>query len=309
MSRYLTTGLDPHDSRAEALRFVIEALEEEGIAEARNDARFLLLHALSLSPTDLALHPEAAVGAAAIEPIDEAIQRRRSGEPVARILGEWEFWGLRFLLSPHALVPRPDTETLVETALRVVADRLRSWRILDLGTGSGCILVALLRELPNARGIGTDLSLGAVRTAQVNAAENGVGGRAAFARADWCEALQGPFDLIASNPPYIASDVIPGLAVEVRRHDPPMALDGGSDGLAAYRAILGQIALRPTLLAADGAVILEIGHDQSEAVTGLGTALGFTRIDVGHDLAGKARVVTLRPPFDVTCAGNDAVRD
>lgn len=301
-------GFDAALSRAQALNRAVEALEEQGIAEARGDARILVLHALSLTQAELALRPGIPIGETGAEALDHAIRRRRSGEPVARILDEWEFWGLPFWLSPHTLVPRPDTETLVETALRTMVDRPRPWRILDLGTGSGCILVALLSERPNALGVGTDLSLGAILTARRNAARNGVGARATFLRGDWFEAVRGPFDLIVSNPPYIARSVIATLAVEVRRHDPMAALDGGEDGLFAYRAIIGGLAARLGLLAPEGAVVLEIGYDQADAVAGLGRDAGFGVAGIDRDLAGHERVVTLRPPFDVTSKSNKVVR-
>ena len=158
-----------------------------------------------------------------------------------------EFWGLPFRLSPETLVPRPDTETVVETALDLLPDRQAPLRIVDFGTGSGCILVALLHELPQATGLGIDLSPGALATARTNADENGVGGRCHFALSRWADAVSGPFDLIVSNPPYIASGVIPTLDEEVREHDPRLALDGGPDGLEPYRHPVkrGRAAPRP----------------------------------------------------------------
>ncbi|KMO27620.1 SAM-dependent methyltransferase, partial [Methylobacterium tarhaniae] len=172
-----------------------------------------------------------------------------AGEPVARIIGAWEFWGLPFGLSSDTLVPRPDTETLVEAALGLGLGPDAPHRLADLGTGSGCILVALLTEWPQAVGLGIDRSPGACVTARANAARNGVADRAAFAVGDWASALSGPFDVVVANPPYIASEVIAGLSGEVRDHDPRLALDGGADGLDAYRTILAQV---PRLLAPGG---------------------------------------------------------
>ncbi|GEO99878.1 peptide chain release factor N(5)-glutamine methyltransferase [Methylobacterium haplocladii] len=299
-------AFEPGFSRSEALRRATQALKQAGHTEARGDARFLCLHLLGLTPTDLALRGDAPIGPAGADALTQALTRRLRGEPVARILGEWEFRGLTFALSAGTLVPRPDTETLVDSALRL--GTVPSPTILDLGTGSGCILIALLGEWPGARGLGVDLSEDALSTARTNAARNGVGDRAAFLRGDWCEAVRGPFDLIVSNPPYIASGVIPTLSEEVRRYDPAAALDGGPDGLDAYRAIVDGLAARPGLLAADGALLLEIGYDQAEAVAGLGRDAGFRVAGIDRDLTGHARVVTLRPPFDVTSVGNKVVR-
>ena len=285
----------PNDSRAGALRQAANALEQAGIAEARSDARFLGLHVLELTSTDLALRGHVPIGPDGAAALFDVIRRRIGGEPVARILGEWEFRGLTVALSPGTLVPRPDTETLVETALGLVGDRAGVLRLLDLGTGSGCILTALLTELPRAHGIGLDVAEEALITARANACTNGVGTRAAFLRGRWCAALRGPFDLIVSNPPYIASATVPALAEEVSAHDPRAALDGGRDGLDAYRAIIGEVARRPGLLTPGGALVLEIGYDQEEAVTGLGREAGFATSGVARDLAGHPRVVTLRP--------------
>ena len=175
----------------------------------------------------------------------EYARRRLAGEPVARILGEKEFWGLPLQLSSATLVPRPDTETVVELALQLLragGDLDRPLRIADLGTGSGAILLALLSELPAAQGFGTDISEAALQTAGANAARAGLSGRATFIACDYASGLAGPFDLIVSNPPYIRSADIDGLAAEVRNHDPMAALDGGADGLDAYRALIPQAA-------------------------------------------------------------------
>ncbi|WP_253373934.1 MULTISPECIES: peptide chain release factor N(5)-glutamine methyltransferase [Methylorubrum] len=276
-----------------ALRHLVRTFEEAGLPNARSDARFLALHALSLTPLDLTLRGREPLGAAGAEALRHAAERRLAGEPVARILGAWEFWGLPFALGPETLVPRPDTESVVETALRLLPER--PLRLIDLGTGSGCILVALLHERPGALGIGLDRSAAALAVAWRNAAANGVADRAAFLCGSWLDALKGPFDLIVSNPPYIATPVIETLEPEVRGHDPRAALDGGADGLDAYRSILADVARRPGLLSAHGALVLEIGYDQGNALTRLAQEAGFEVIGVGRDLAGHDRVVTLRP--------------
>ncbi len=277
----------------EAARRKLSAdFRSNAIDSAELDARMLVGHLLGLDLTGMI--------AAAARPIseDEAAQleamarRRLAGEPIARIVGRKEFWGLPLQLSAATLVPRPDTETVVELALamRRVAPRLnRRIRIADIGTGSGAILLALLSELPEADGIGTDISAAALLTARRNAADLRLGDRAAFVACDYATALSGAFDLIVSNPPYIRSEDIAGLASEVRDHDPLRALDGGSDGLDAYRTLIPQAA---RLLAPGGALVLEVGHDQSGEVESLMAAAGLTRAGPPRaDLAGIRRAV------------------
>jgi release factor glutamine methyltransferase len=231
--------------------------------------------------------------------LEEFARRRVAGEPVARILGIKEFWGLPLELSADTLVPRPDTETLVELALELLranAAPNRSWRIADLGTGSGAILLALLRELPDASGVGTDISVAALQTAEANAIRLGLADRATFIACDYAAGLDGPFDLIVSNPPYIRSADIARLAVEVRDHDPHRALDGGADGLDAYRALVPPAA---RLLAAGGALVVEAGQGQSGQIEGLMTAAGLKPESAPKaDLAGIPRAVAGRkmPP-------------
>lgn len=287
------TAFTPDLSRGIALRRATQAFAGRGIDTAASDARFLVLDILGLTPTNLVLAGDEAIGRDGALRLNDAVERRLAGEPVARIVGAWEFWGLPFALSPETLVPRPDTETVVEAALGVHPRGDRPLRLLDLGTGSGCILVALLTERQASTGIGLDRSYGALVTARANAVTNGVGDRSLFVQGDWASALRGPFDLIVSNPPYIPRSVIAGLAVEVRRHDPVAALDGGDDGLDSYRLILGQVAGEPGLLADEGALLFEVGYDQAAAVVGLGRAAGLREAAVVHDLAGHARVVRL----------------
>jgi len=266
-------------------------LSQAGFKTASLDARLLLLSALGISATDLITHPDVPLTREQTETLSAYASRRLAHEPVARIVGEREFWGLPFTLSPETLVPRPDTETVVETALGLIPDRKAPLLIADFGTGSGCLLVALLHELPRARGLGIDRSLGALRTARHNAGINGVGARSFFAASDWGSALSGRFDLIVSNPPYIATPVIQSLDAEVREHDPLLALDGGADGLAAYRTILREAE---RLLVPGGLLAVEIGYDQAEALKHLAEPLPLDVLTVAHDLSGHPRCVALK---------------
>ncbi|MCB5174360.1 peptide chain release factor N(5)-glutamine methyltransferase [Microvirga lenta] len=278
-------------TRAEALAALRRRLTEAGFGTAGLDARLLVLAALGISATDLIARPDTLLTPAEAERLEAFARRRLAHEPVARIVGEREFWGLPFTLSPETLVPRPDTETLIETVLALLPDRQARLRIVDFGTGSGCILTALLHELPHAEGLGIDRSFDALRTARRNAQRNGVGDRSLFAASDWASALQGRFDLIVSNPPYIASPVIPGLDAEVREHDPVLALDGGADGLDAYRILLGEAK---RLLVPGGLMVLEIGYDQAEALQRLARAHALEILRVAHDLSSNPRCVALK---------------
>lgn len=219
----------------------------------------------------------------------EDLERHRQGEPLSRIYGEREFWGLKFSLSPETLDPRADTETLVEAALAAFPDGPPR-RILDLGTGSGCILIALLSEWPDSAGVGVDLSEGALHMARKNAASNGVAGRARFVCGAWGAALAESFDLVISNPPYISNHVIPNLGEDVRFYDPILALDGGEDGLQAYREIFLSLS---ALLKRDGKAVFEIGFDQEKSVVRLAEESGFLVKHVHRDLAGQPRALEI----------------
>jgi release factor glutamine methyltransferase len=283
----------PAPTRAQALRSLRQILAEAGLETAALDARLLVLAALRIPAAELIARPDLPLAPPEAETLAAFARRRLAHEPVARIVGGREFWGLPFALSPETLVPRPDTETLVETALGLVPDRRAPLRIADLGTGSGCLLVALLHERPEATGLGVDLSFGALVTARRNAQANGVGARAHFALSRWADGVAGPFDLVVSNPPYIASPVIPGLDPEVREHDPLLALDGGPDGLEPYRIILGEAG---RLLAPGGLLVVEIGYDQAQAVKGLAEAHALEILTIAHDLSGNPRCVAMKRP-------------
>jgi release factor glutamine methyltransferase len=257
------------------------------------DARLLVAHALGTDPSGIVLRDEEVAAGDLRSHVLSLAARRIAGEPVARIVGEKEFWGLRFRLSPDTLVPRPDTETVVSTALAAIdraERRQEALRILDIGTGSGALLLALLSELPRAFGIGTDISPGAASTAAANAARLKLADRARFVVGNWADALAGGFDIVVANPPYIASPEIDGLPVEVRRYDPHIGLDGGADGLLAYRALIGDLG---RLLSADGEAFFEVGAGQAEQVAGIAERSGFVP-GRHHDLAGIERVVSLK---------------
>lgn len=278
--------------RALAARF-----RDEGLDSPDLDARLLAGAALRLDLTGLAVQAARVVTPAEAATIEGFAQRRIAREPVARILGRKEFWGLDLLLSEATLVPRADTETVVEAALDIIRREQRvtdALRIADIGTGSGAILLALLTELPNASGIGTDINAEALATAEENAQRLGLAGRAAFVRCDYAAALAGPLDLIVANPPYIPTADIAGLARDVRAHDPHRALDGGPDGLDAYRILAPQAA---RLLAPGGALVVEVGRGQSAAV---GVIMGAASLALPSppraDLGGVPRAVIGRKP-------------
>jgi release factor glutamine methyltransferase len=269
------------------------------IDSAELDARMLVGAVLGLDLTGMIAAADRLITSDQSIRLEDFARRRLAGEPVARILGRKEFWGLPLKLSTATLVPRPDTETVVELALEMLrASPLpdRVLRIADIGTGSGAILLALLSELPDAFGVGTDISQAALRTASANAAELALNDRAVFVVCDYAAALAEGFDLIVSNPPYIRSAEVAGLAAEVRDHDPRAALDGGADGLDAYRALIPEAA---RLLRFGGALVVEAGHGQSGPIKGLMTAAGLTHDRPAKaDLAGIPRAVAGRklPP-------------
>ena len=249
------------------------------------DARLIVAHALECAPDEVIFRDEEPAGGVATLRARNLVHRRAAGEPVARIVGEKEFYGLRLSLSADTLIPRPDTETLVDAVLALVHHD-SAIAILDLGTGSGAILLALLSQLPNAEGLGVDLSEGAVATAAANARRYGFSERTKFAVGTWTDGIDLQFNVVVANPPYIASEEIAGLPVEVRDHDPHLALDGGSDGLDAVRAILSDL---DRVLAEGGAAFIEIGFGQAAAVKALAEAKGFAAT-FRRDLAGIERV-------------------
>jgi release factor glutamine methyltransferase len=275
----------------EALNLLAQAFRTAGIEDADVDARLLVGHALHLDRARLIAQSDRILEAREINVISALAARRLTREPVSRILGQKEFWSIALAITPDVLVPRPETETVVEGALDFVVRgglRMEKLRILDIGTGSGALLLALLRELPNATGIGTDISTGALKVARENAARCGLEGRCTFLVCDIASVVEGPFDLLVSNPPYIAHDEITSLAPEVKNYDPTVALDGGDDGLAAYRAIAADAK---RLLAPGARMFVELGAGQEAAVRDLFTNVGLTAGTARADLAGIPRVL------------------
>lgn len=283
------------DSRiADLLSEGMKALAAAGIVAPAHEARLLLGMAAQVPLAVMIGFPERSVDAAAAAAYRALIARRADREPVSHLVGEREFWSLPFLVSRDVLDPRPDSEAVIEAVLEALPDRARGLRLLDLGVGSGCLLVTLLRELRAAVGVGVDLSPAALEMAQRNAVRLQVADRAAFHLGDWLEALPadaGKFDLIVSNPPYIRSEEIATLEPEVVRHEPPLALDGGTDGLDAYRQLASVLAQH---LAPNGLVALEIGIGQAESVTALMTAAGLVPAGTRLDLARRERCLLFR---------------
>ena len=274
------------------LRRAAEArLRAAGVDTPDLDARLLVEHALALPREALFTRADEAIPEADAARVLALVERRAAHEPVGRILGHREFWTIDLALNPDTLEPRPDTETVVEAVLKALPNSTAALRLLDLGTGTGCILLALLAELPNATGMGVDLSPNAVAAAAANAARNGLDGRARFQTGNWGEGLAERFDAVVSNPPYIPSSDIATLAPEVREHDPLRALDGGADGLDAYRAIAAQL---PGLLLPGGIAALEVGQGQAADVARLLDAAGLAVQGVFRDLGGVERCVLAR---------------
>lgn len=278
----------PPHTVAAILGGVGRALGEAGFDEPRRRARRLLAMALNLSQEEVFARGDRTIGEAEGERIAAMLQRALRHEPLSRIRGLREFWGLEFELSADTLDPRPETETLVEAVIARLPDRDRPRRFLDLGAGTGCLLLALLSEFPRASGIGIDRAFGAAATARRNARQLGLAGRAGFAVGDWAAAIGGTFDAVVANPPYIPSAEIARLPLEVRDFDPHLALDGGMDGLGAYRRIARDL---PHLLARGGFFVCEVGAGQDEAVAEIVSAQGLAVEAIVPDLAGIARCV------------------
>ncbi|AGK60014.1 N5-glutamine S-adenosyl-L-methionine-dependent methyltransferase [Hyphomicrobium denitrificans 1NES1] len=284
-------GFERDQTVGAALAEMTRAFAAQGIESAPRDARILLQGLLGVDGTALLTRPEQRLGDAAAR-IGDAVRRRLAREPVSRILGVREFYGREFLVTPDVLDPRPDTETVVDLALEIVRSnglQSETIHIADIGTGSGILIATLLAELPNARGVATDISAAALAVAQRNADRLGVAGRASFVATHRLDGCAGPFDLVVSNPPYIVTGEISGLEPEVRDYDPQLALDGGVDGLGVYREIAGiaRNPLRPMRL------VMEVGATQASDVTDIFSAYGWQPLDQKKDLGGHVRAVAV----------------
>lgn len=282
---------DPGETVGAFLCQAGQVLRAAAIESPRLEARLLLGHAMGASPEALLRDPGAPVPPDAASRFRASLAARLDAVPVAHIIGTQGFWTLDLAVSPATLIPRPDSESLVEAALDAFPEAGAKLRVLDLGTGTGCLLLAVLAERPLAFGVGVDLVPGAAALAAGNAARNGLADRAAFLAGDWAASLSGRFDLVLSNPPYIESAAIAGLMPEVARHEPRSALDGGTDGLAAYRHLA---AILPGLLAPGGAAVLELGAGQRQAVEALARGAGLVPSACRTDLGGVERALVLR---------------
>jgi len=281
-----------------ARRALARMFAAAGLDTPALDARVLVGHALGLDHAGLVATAERALDSAERDRIAQMASRRLAREPVSRIVGMKEFWGLPLRVNPAVLVPRPETETVVTTALAALdrdGGRARPLRIADLGTGSGALLLALLSELPNAFAIGTDLSVAALALARENARQLGVAARALFVACDFAAALAGPFDLVVANPPYVSSAELVQLAPEVRDHDPLLALDGGPDGLRAYRTLAADAS---RLIGAGSHLVIEVGAGQADTAASLFTHAELLDVTAIPDLTGRSRALHIRPARD-----------
>ncbi len=279
-------------SVAEAARLMAQAFGQAGIEEAKVDARALLCHALRIDRARLLAEPERILESREVAALQALAARRLKREPVSRIRGRKEFWNIELEVTPAVLTPRPETETVVEAALDLLGRdgmKMEMLRVLDIGTGSGALLLALLAELPNAIGLGTDISETALHVARANAERNGLKDRCTFLVCDIAEGVEGRFDLIVSNPPYVVRGDIAALQPEVRDYAPRLALDGGVDGLDCYRAIARHAS---RLMANGGLLIVELGAGQEAAVRALFAAAGLHVGAARPDLAGIPRALS-----------------
>jgi release factor glutamine methyltransferase len=279
-------------SIASEVRRAAAALAAAGVENPRLEARLLLRHVLGVSMETLIGYPERGVGEHDRAVLRPLVARRAAREPLAYVLGEREFWSLPFRLTPATLVPRPDSETLIEAALTRIEDLTRPLRILDLGTGSGCLLLALLSELPAAWGVGIDLSAAALDAARGNARLLGLDDRASWVCGNWSDAICASFDVVVSNPPYVAKGDLSRLAPEVAAFEPRLALDGGEDGLDCLRALIPALH---RLASADSVVLIEIGGDQAASASALLFDHGLQDVEVIADLSGTPRCLAARP--------------
>lgn len=273
----------------QALIDASDALAKAGLDQPRIEARTLLSHVLKMSSAQILSRGDTEIEVAALSAYRDAVSSRCAGMPLAYITGTREFWSLPLQVSPATLIPRPDTETVVELVLEHYRNRRQPDTILDLGTGSGCLLLALLTEFPDAHGTGIDLSADACSMASANAALLGLAGRSTWVTGSWTETISRTYDLIVSNPPYIPTHGIGMLQIDVRDYEPINALDGGVDGLDAYRSLF---PLAENALAPEGLLAVEIGIDQGIAVSGIATESGLVSGPARVDLSGIERALS-----------------
>lgn len=273
-----------------AIRRAAKALDAAGVEAPRHEAKLLLQHVAGLSAEALLSDPQQALRPCALSAFDKALARRAARQPLSHITGQRAFWNLSFLATADVLDPRPDSETLIEAVLACFPERAQALRILDLGTGSGCLLLTLLHEFENATGLGVDCSETALAVAAGNARKLQLAGRCRFVAGDWAEAIDDSFDLVITNPPYVRRGERAGLEAEVRLHEPWLALDGGSDGLDAYRQIASSLA---RLVRSGGRAVLECGAGQADAVAGILSGESMVVLKRRRDLAGIERCVVV----------------
>lgn len=275
----------------EALRFAVLRLQQERIESASLDGRILLEHVLGVSREQLLFSLDLAMTSAQYARLEILVEKRAQRQPIAQLIGKREFWGMNFVVSENTLDPRPDSETLIEYALERVSNRADALRVLDLGTGTGCLLLSLLSELPAAKGVGVDYCDRALLVAKENAMALGLAARTQFMRGDWCDGLEGEFDIILANPPYIPTNVIPMLENEVSKFEPMLALDGGEDGFSCYRKIIKDLSL---VMAKNGFVVFELGMGQRHGLEEIAATHGLETVGIRQDLSGITRCIILQ---------------
>lgn len=268
-----------------------QILGEAGIENPRRDARILIGQVFDGDQDIVIRDPDKQLTASERDTFMALLDRRRRREPVSHILGRREFWSRDFIVTSDVLDPRPDSETLIEAVLKKTEDRQRNYRLLDLGTGSGCLLLTLLSELPCSTGLGVDFSDAALDIANKNTSALDLQARADFLKSDWFSEVEGVFDIILSNPPYIETEVTRTLEPEVTQYEPITALDGGEDGLDCYRHLISRL---PTYLKEDGLVIFEVGMGQAETVANYLSDMNFIQVEIHNDLASIGRCVSGR---------------
>ncbi|MGE0754893.1 MAG: peptide chain release factor N(5)-glutamine methyltransferase [Alphaproteobacteria bacterium] len=292
MSEAMAYKRSPLIPAVSCLRHGTSLLQAAGIDSAPLDARILLLDVLQMTAEEWVAQPERLISQDELQAYQQLIDRRATRQPVAQLIGRREFWGLEFRVTADTLDPRPDSETLIETVLNLCSEREHAYTILDMGTGTGCLLLSLLYEYPRATGVGLDRSVAALAVARHNALQLELNSRAEFIHSHWDDYSASGFDIVISNPPYIPTSGITSLAPEVSQYEPKIALDGGPDGLICYRQIF---TLLPNLLKEEGIAIFEIGQGQAPLVSRLADDHGFTVEAITKDMQGIDRCIVCKP--------------